>query len=61
MSKTIPNSLILINTLALREAKDSSEIENIITTNDELYKADIEIEITDSSTKEVQNYTRALK
>ncbi|MGL5123089.1 MAG: Fic family protein [Fusobacteriaceae bacterium] len=61
MSKTIPNSLILINTLALREAKDSSEIENIITTNDNLYKADIEIEITDSSTKEVQNYTRALK
>lgn len=61
MAKTIPNSLILINTLALREAKDSSEIENIITTNDELYKAEIQIEVINNSTKEVQNYTCALK
>lgn len=38
---TIPNENILINTLALQEAKDSSAIENIITTHDELYQSDI--------------------
>ncbi len=32
--KTIPNENILINTLTLQEAKDSSEIENIVTTHD---------------------------
>jgi Fic family protein len=43
-AKTIPNSNILINTLVLQEAKDSSEIENIITTHDDLYKSDIDID-----------------
>jgi len=38
MAASIPNESILINTLTLQEAKDSSEIENIITTHDELYK-----------------------
>ena len=38
-SKTIPNQYVLINSLGLQEAKDSSAIESIITTNDELYKA----------------------
>ena len=38
---TIPNQAILINTLALQEAKDSSEIENIITTHDELFQEDL--------------------
>ncbi len=38
VAATIPNESILINTLTLQEAKDSSEIENIITTHDELYK-----------------------
>ena len=36
----IPNQNILINTLSLQEAKDSSEIENTITTQDELYRSD---------------------
>ncbi len=36
---SIPNPTILLNTLALQEAKLSSEIENIFTTNDELYRA----------------------
>jgi Fic family protein len=36
---TIPNQTILINTIALQEAKSSSEIENIVTTNDALFKA----------------------
>ncbi|MBX3175112.1 MAG: Fic family protein [Gemmatimonadaceae bacterium] len=35
---TIPNQQILINTLALQEAKDSSAIENIVTTHDELFR-----------------------
>ena len=35
----LPNPLMLINTLALQEAKTSTEIENIFTTEDELYKA----------------------
>jgi len=39
LASTIPNEQILINTLALHEAKDSSEIENIVTTHDDLYKA----------------------
>lgn len=37
VAKSIPNQNILINTLILQEAKDSSEIENIITTHDELF------------------------
>lgn len=60
ISKIIPNVNILINSLALQEAKDSSEIENIITTHDELYKADIDIKNISHSTKEVQNYKNAL-
>ena len=41
VARTIPNEQILINTLTLQEAKDSSEVENIVTTNDELYRADL--------------------
>ena len=60
IAKIIPNSAILINSLVLQEAKDSSEIENIVTTHDELYKASIDsINIT-KETKEVQNYRKAL-
>ena len=61
ITKTIPNGSILINTLILQEAKDSSEVENIITTHDELYKSDIDIEVMSNATKEVKNYTKALK
>jgi len=50
----------LINSLALQEAKDSSEIENIITTHDELYKANLDIRNISHSAKEVQNYKNAL-
>lgn len=39
---SIPNESILISTLALQEAKDSSAIENIITTQDELYQSDVQ-------------------
>lgn len=41
IAASIPNQGILINTLALQEAKDSSEIENIVTTHDELFKDDV--------------------
>lgn len=58
----IPNQNILINTLSLQEAKDSSAIENIITTHDELYKSD---EFTKQyptlASKEVYNYVAALR
>ena len=39
IARSIPNQAILINALALQEAKDSSEIENIVTTHDELYRS----------------------
>lgn len=61
IAKTIPNQAMLINAIVLQEAKDSSEIENIITTQDELYKA---LTINKSSisfaTKEVVNYREAI-
>lgn len=62
IAQTIPNATILINTLVLQEAKDSSAVENIITTHDELFKADIfENLVSSLATKEVQRYTQALK
>lgn len=57
---TIPNINILLNTLALQEAKDSSGIENIVTTRDELYKSELSL-YANVSTKEVQQYAQALK
>jgi Fic family protein len=62
IAETIPNKAILFNTLTLQEAKHSSEIENIITTQDELFKAEL---FTDTAinpaAKEVQDYATALK
>jgi len=60
-AKTIPNENILIDTLTLQEAKDSSEIENIVTTYDDLYKENIFIESKSTAAKEVYNYARGLK
>jgi Fic family protein len=61
IAKTIPNQTMLVNAIVLREAKDSSEIENIITTQDELYKA-LSVSKTNisASTKEVVNYRKAI-
>ena len=39
MAERLPNQAMLINSLVLQEARASSEIENILTTNDELFKA----------------------
>lgn len=58
---TIPNQSILINAIPLQEAKLSSEIENIVTTQDELYSAAIGTETKSSpQTKEVLRYRTAL-
>ena len=61
IAKTIPNEQILINTLALQEAKDSSEIENIVTTHDDLYKENIFVETKNPASKEVFHYAQSLK
>ncbi|GAK46548.1 cell filamentation cAMP-inducing protein Fic [Tepidicaulis marinus] len=59
---TIPNQGILIDTLSLQEAKASSEIENIVTTQDELFQAELFPEGPDSpAAKEVARYRDALK
>jgi len=61
IAMTIPNQSMLINAIVIQEAKDSSEIENIITTQDELYKA-LTVNKTNISaeTKEVVNYRQAI-
>jgi Fic family protein len=62
-SAVIPNQGLLINTISLQEAKASSEIENIFTTDDELYKAYSENpdnERINKASKEVLRYREAL-
>lgn len=63
VSKLIPKEEILINTLVLQEAKDSSAIENIVTTHDELYIAELDLAnaALTAETKEVMRYAEALK
>lgn len=60
VANSIPNQHILINALSLQEAKDSSEIENIITTHDELYRASVSSASISQQAKEVQRYREAL-
>lgn len=61
IASTIPNQIILVNTLGLQEAKDSSAIENIITTHDDIYKSELNFDSYKSAeAKEVQNYISAL-
>lgn len=57
---TLPNPQLLINTIVLQESKDSSAIENIVTTQDELYKAASEEDTASHSAKEVLSYREAL-
>lgn len=62
IASSIPNQQILINTLGVQEAKDSSAIENIITTHDDLYKSGLNYAAFRSlEAKEVQNYIAATK
>lgn len=60
IANSLPNQKIVINTLVLQEAKDSSEIENIITTHDEVYRSVLSDTFINSNIKEVQNYKDAL-
>ena len=61
VSASIPNQSILINTLALQEAKDSSEIESIVTTQDELFRENLFPELDGSAAaKEVRRCAQAL-
>ena len=58
----IPNQSILVNTLSLQEAKDSSAIENIIATHDELYQSDVFAKhFATLASKEVYSYVLALQ
>ncbi|PID89974.1 MAG: addiction module protein [Bacteroidetes bacterium] len=61
-AKGMPNENILIHTLSLQEAKDSSEVESIVTTHDELYRANIDRTQSEqtAATKEVKDYREAL-
>jgi Fic family protein len=60
LCESLPNRGILLDTLSIQEAKDSSEIENIITTHDELYTYSDNSAPTPAA-KEVQNYIAALR
>ena len=58
----IPNQSILINSIPLQEARLSSEIENIVTTQDALFRAAMEpLNPTDPQTREVLHYRTALR
>ena len=62
VAASIPNQSILINTLGLQEAKDSSAIENIVTTHDELFKDDaLPEDFSNAAAKEVLRYRQALE
>lgn len=60
---TIPNENILLSSLVLQEALDSSAVENIVTTSDDLYRADLNFKggIVNAATKEVLNYRQAMQ
>lgn len=59
-ARTIPNQHILINAITINEAKDSSEIENIVTTHDEIYKAMTQSNYKNENAKEVVDYRSAI-
>jgi Fic family protein len=60
-SESLPNPSILINSIVLQEAKSSSEIENVVTTNDKLFTAlSADDSRVDLQTKEVLRYRQAL-
>lgn len=58
---TIPNEKILLLNLTLQEAKDSSAIENIITTQDSMHKHKIQSDLTNTANKEIYGYSSALE
>ena len=60
---TIPNENIWLSSLVRQEALDSSAVENIVTTSDDLYRADLNFKggIVNAATKEVLNYRQAMQ
>jgi Fic family protein len=62
LAASMPNQAILINTLGLQEAKDSSAIENIVTTHDELFRSATYPDLfASAAAKEVRHYVQALR
>jgi Fic family protein len=62
VASSIPNQQILIDTLSLQEAKDSSAIENIVTSHDEIYRSySKERQFSSPAAKEVHSYAQALR
>ncbi|MDZ7739614.1 MAG: Fic family protein [Bacteroidales bacterium] len=60
---TLPNPYMLINTISIKEVRSSTEVENILTTEDDLFKAISDSkkeEETDQQTREVLRYREAL-
>ncbi len=60
LCESLPNQGILLDTLGIQEAKDSSEIENIITTHDELYASQVDAAVSGAA-KEVRHYISSLR
>jgi hypothetical protein len=60
LCESLPNQGILLDTLSIQEAKDSSEIENIITTHDQLFASQSDPAVNPAA-KEVRNYVSALR
>ena len=61
VAASIPNQTILISTLTLQEARDSSAIENIVTTQDDLYREEDPATAAGTAVKEVLRYRQALQ
>jgi Fic family protein len=59
-ARLLPNPAVLLNAATLLEAQASSEIENIVTTADELFRSSVSDETADHATKEALRYRRAL-
>ena len=61
LAASIPNQDIVISTLTLQEARDSSAIENIVTTQDDLYREEDAADAAGTAVKEVLRYRQALR
>lgn len=59
-ANSIPNQHILINAITISEAKDSSAIENIVTTHDSIYKVLTKSDFKEEAAKEVVDYRSAI-
>lgn len=60
ISKHIPNPNMIINAISINEAKDSSKIENIVSTHDEIYTAMVDQKSDNKEAREVINYREAI-